>query len=172
MVTCCMRGGSGKEMLLSRTLRSWKIWTRQKSMLGDSTQSRFSPHTKENNSYSLSRMEQLSWQEEHWYSEHPLKLRISLNEERNTTMFFKEKRTGLIQTNQLMALKPGANSGVFLGIIFIVITCNQESNSTRQMKGHSLCHSNILMLSGGQKRHWTCCWKVASTTIGVLFPPK
>ena len=39
---CCMRDASGKETSWLVTLRSWKNWTRQKSMLEDSTKRRFS----------------------------------------------------------------------------------------------------------------------------------
>ena len=38
---CCIRRASGKETFWS-AFRSWKTWTRQKSLLGDSTPRRFS----------------------------------------------------------------------------------------------------------------------------------
>ena len=37
----CMRGESAKETFWSQTLRSWRSWARQKSMLGDSLQRKF-----------------------------------------------------------------------------------------------------------------------------------
>ena len=53
MDVCCIRTASGKEISSSRTLRSWSRWTRQKFMLEDSVQSRFSCQNLEN-SHSLS----------------------------------------------------------------------------------------------------------------------
>ena len=59
-------------------------------------------------------------------------------------MFFKESRTGLKhQTNKRMTLKLETVSVVFLETIFIVITFNQELNSTCQKRDHSRYHSNI-----------------------------
>ena len=72
-----------------------------------------------------------------------------LHEDRSTTMFFKESRTGLNhQSNKRMTLKPEMISGVFLGIIFIVIAFNQGSNFTCQTNGHAQFHTMTLMLSG------------------------
>ena len=69
----------------------------------------------------------------------------------STTLFFKENHTDLNDQKMI--------SGVVLGTIFIVIMFNQELNSTCQKEGRSLYDSNILTLSGGQIRHWMCCWK-------------
>ena len=54
----------GKETSWSRTLRSWKIWTRQKFMLQDSVRKRSSCRKVVNLSYARSQMEQSSCLEE------------------------------------------------------------------------------------------------------------
>ena len=41
-----------------------------------------------------SQMDQSSWQEEIKVSDHPPQFRIALHDEKSTTMFFKESRTG------------------------------------------------------------------------------
>ena len=125
---CCIWVASGKETFWSRTLRSWKIWTRQKSC--SETQRQGGSHAKERRRIR--------------YSENPPVLINTLQEQRSTSMFFKESRTGLKhQTNKRMTLKLETVSVVFLEIIFIVITFNQELNSTCQKRDHSRYHSNI-----------------------------
>ena len=37
----CMRGEFGKEISWSQTLRNWRVWTRQKFMVGDSLQKKY-----------------------------------------------------------------------------------------------------------------------------------
>ena len=63
----CMREAFGREIFWE----SWKIKTRQKSMLGDSMQTRFSRRKMVNISCSQSHMEQLSCLEEIRGSENP-----------------------------------------------------------------------------------------------------
>ena len=90
-------GASGKETW-SRTLRSWKLWKRHKSVLGESTQTgHLMPKNGED--FFLSQMDQSSWQGEIRYSENPPQFRISLHEVRSTRMFFKEsyKSSGNVQ---------------------------------------------------------------------------
>ena len=69
-------------------------------------------------------------------------------------MSSKESRTGLNhQTNKRMTLKPEMISGVFLGIIFIVITLNSKYVSMCLKRCPSLYHSNTLVKSGARTRH-------------------
>ena len=83
-------------------------------------QSRFSWRKSEKNSYSLPRIEQSSLPEEIRYS-------IVLQELRSTMTFFKESRTCLNhQTNRRTTSKPGMIFGVYLEIIFFVITLIKE----------------------------------------------
>ena len=58
MTMYCTRGESGKETSWSRILRSWKIWTHQKSMLKDSMQKRWCCLKVVKNSFYQSQMEQ------------------------------------------------------------------------------------------------------------------
>ena len=51
----------------------------------------------------------------------------------------------------------------------IVITLNQELNSTWRKKNHSQYHFNTLTLSGGRIRHWMCCWKAVLMIIWTLM---
>ena len=85
-----------------------------------------------------------SLQEDQVFSGHPLEFRITVHEERSTTMSLEKKRTGLNhQTDKRMTPKLEVISGGCLGTIFIVITFNQEVSSTCQMKSHSLHTRNI-----------------------------
>ena len=85
-----------------------------------------------------------SLQEDQVFSGHPLEFRITVHEDRSTTMSFEKKRTGLNhQTDKRMTPKLEVISGGCLGTIFIVITFNQEVSSTCQMKSHSLHTRNI-----------------------------
>ena len=60
-----------------------------------------------------------------------------------------------------MTVQPETIFGRSQGITSIVITLNQEWNSTCRTKGHSQYHSNTLTLSGGGILPWMCCWKAA-----------
>ena len=142
-----MREGCGKEISWLQTLRSWKCWKCQKSILDDSMQRHFSCHRTETNCYSLSQMDQSSWQEKLRYCEDPPKDRNMLQEESCTTMFFKESRTSLNHEASIrMTQKLETISGVYLGVIFIVITFIQELIYVP--KEGSLFHSSTLCVAG------------------------
>ena len=76
-------------------------------MLDDSTKRRFSCRKTVLTTYSHSQMEQSSWREEIRFCEYPPCFRMTVPEERSTTMFFKESRTGFNQqTNKRILSKP------------------------------------------------------------------
>ena len=63
-IGCFVRTESGKEIYLSQTLRSWKICTRHKSMLEDSTEKRFECREIGDRAvFPQSKIDQLSWRE-------------------------------------------------------------------------------------------------------------
>ena len=112
-------------------------------------QSRFSCRNREKNSYSLPRIEQSSLPEEIRYS-------IVLQGLRSTMTFFKESRTCLNhQTNRRMTSKPEIVFGVFLEIIFFVITLIKEYVPV------------FLKIVRRTVRHWMYCAKVEKTIIGT-----
>ena len=90
---CCMRDASGKEIFWSQTLRSWKFWTSQEVMLGDSTRSfcrkwyKFHVPSRRWNS-------PVAWKRSA-FSEEPLQCRVTLHDVKNTTTFLKGSRTVL-----------------------------------------------------------------------------
>ena len=84
------------------------------------------------------------------------KFRSILHEVRRTTMFFKQKRTGLNpHTNKRLLQKPE--------MIFWRI-----SGKLIYRQGFSQHHSSLLTLSGRQIRHRTCSRQVAWTIMGAL----
>ena len=87
----CIQVRSGKELSWSRTLRSWKIWTRQKSMLEDSMHRKsLCRKDGEKIMFSIADVGKKSWN-----PEDPPQFGTTVHETKSTTMFFKESRTGL-----------------------------------------------------------------------------
>ena len=92
----------------------------------------------ENNSYSLSLMDQSTWQEEIKYSEnHVMQNHPARGEVRNDVLQG-ESDGPQISDNKRVTQKREIISGVFLGIIFIVITFNLDLNSICQKEGSFL----------------------------------
>ena len=135
-------------------------------MLEDSMRRRSSCRKMLKKSYSRSQMEQSSCLEDIRFSEDPPQFGITLHEAKSTTTFFKESRTGLNRQTRT-TVKPEMIFGPSLGIIFIVITLNQELNSMCRLKNHSQYHSSALTLSSGRMQHWMCCWRAVLTIIGT-----
>ena len=121
---CVVCGWNLERRFWLQTLRSWKSRARPESMLGDTTQRKFSRQSMEMNSKFRAQMERSSWQEKVKKSVHPSQLRIHPTEESRIAMAFSENRTNLIQpkNNQRMKLKPEMIWGVFLKVTFMVIT--------------------------------------------------
>ena len=90
---CCVRGECGRETSWSQTLRMWKFWTRQISMLEDCTRRRSYFRTQVEHS-KLSGREQA--------------LPRSTSIQRRRVRLFKESRTALShETKERMTLEPG-----------------------------------------------------------------
>ena len=84
-------------------------------------------------------------------------------------MLLKESRTGLTcQTNEQTTPKSDMVFGVFLGIMFIVITFNQEFKSTCLKKGLFFAPLKYIDVVRRTPRHWMYCVNVAETIIGTL----
>ena len=96
-----MRREFGKEIFWSQTSRSWKIWTRQKFMLGASLRKRSSCRKVVTISHSRSELDQSSRLEERRCSENPPQSRITLHVEKSTTMFFDAESDGSPPSNTL-----------------------------------------------------------------------
>ena len=141
-----------KEIYWSQTSRSWKVWTRQKSMLGYWMQrksSRLPKKVKTENS--RSQVEQTNCLEEIRFSENPPWYGINPNEEKSAKMIFEENRTGLnCWTQWRMTVEPVTIVGRSKGSTFIVITLNQELHSTCRRNNHSKFHCDVLTWSGEQ----------------------
>ena len=123
--TVFLRRAAGKETQSLQTLRNYKILKSQKYTLKDSTQQKFSCRDKERDSYCRAKMVQSIWQDKVAKSEHPTYLGEIPNAEKNTAVYFTEKRTISLLLNHIkskMTWKLGTTVGVFLLMALTVHT--------------------------------------------------
>ena len=139
----CTRGASRREALWSQTLRSWKTWTREKVTL--SAKEVITPKIGDTCTYPDRRWKKWNYQEEIRFWEHPSQIGTTSKEAKNTKVFV-ENQTGLIHLIHFqMTVKPRTTFGLVVGIIFTVITSNQESNSMCRKKNPSQFHYGVSM---------------------------
>ena len=138
-----MLGECGKEFFSSQTLRSLNIWTRQKSMLENSTQRNYLRRKMVNTSCSRSQMEQLNCLKEIMESENPHQCRINPWVVKTSAVTFMEVRRNLNQkTKQTITWKPATIFGRSKGISFIAITSNSVFSCACRKKKHSQFHNS------------------------------
>ena len=163
---CVVRGGIQKGDIFVADAEELEILDTSEIHARRLNERRFPCQRMEKNSYSFSQMDQSRWQEEIKYSENQLNARGSCT--RRGDVLQGESDGSQLADNKRATQKPEMISGVFLGIIFIVITFNRDLNSSCQKKCHSFksvdiqarqCMARCLVeyvesSSTRRKRHW------------------
>ena len=136
-------GEFGKEILWLQTLRSWKIWTWQKSMLEGSMQKSLKRPKGVNDC-----IPNRSWNSKIvWKSTRSPRIHSKAETTCREWRPFREVRRSLNNlTKQKMTQKPAMIFGQSKEISFVVIMSNLEFNSVCRKKKHALVHWKI----------WTC----------------
>ena len=150
--THCMREKFGKETFWSQTTRSWKIWTRRKSLLN--AKEVITPKNGQNFTFPIADgTVKLSGRD------HGIR-KIHFNAGPTCKKWRAQCRPsrefGQVSKSR-MTKKPAMTSGQAKGITLIVIMSNLEFSSMCREKKHSQFLWDTLTWSGEHIRPWMCC---------------
>ena len=166
----CMRGEFGQETFWSQTVGSWKIYTRQKSMLEDSMQRKYS-RRKMVNIFKFPIVDgtvTLSGRD-HGIQKSTLMRHHLVRSEDLREDLQGNPGTCKPRTKQKMTQKPVTIFGQSKGISLIVIMSDLEVSSTCRKKKRSQFHWRALMCPDELTQIWMWCKKTVLTIVGTLM---